>query len=1567
MNNVSLDFPQTISRKSLLSQNQISSTCSSFEVSPEKDLNPLEKSPASQFFSELVHAKIYSSVAEFLPAAQFEKVKLPSVGIKGCQRLKEELLTKIIEIKDREGKISFKFIFSDLIRYLFSFEMIQDLEFKGSFLYYILGDEWLESYFEALGFSEIYQKMPRELRNELLKKPLDTDLHFNAKGANDEKLKECVNGLLHFFMQACNSTMKEKQNQSSILQGCFSKYRLINTGVNHGWIISFGGENQSEIDLGIIDTFYRSHIFDHDAFTLKLTKHMFFDLLRGDYSKCALIPEGKIAGGWASPPLRLAKVLHTSNSNTIDLAGALTIYSYATKGYSCSSLALESVILQKSLHLLESSKPEFTFRKLSHSLDAHLPKGAAYRAAFCLNLFNFLHRHKCALSLYLPLKKTLLEETLMTTHSCLELIHQLLMRDVDFFLLVSAYLTLFSHLHLGHKKKGVQNHLSLFASAHEDRPFPQLMFRYDKSSISIYLLYDFLEALKYIQALDPQGMRIPEMKEFSSYFLNDFSEPLDLESLFENCPFKKTEMPQIGAMALNFLEMPALKQTGFLLLSLCTILECSSTYRITLASQLVELFLDEESVLMRKNLFFYFFYAFQRSTPRTVVVPENNAMQSIHAYLETATSKGELLCLLCRLLDLDLDETLLHCLYTKWQGLSEKTALMSPELAESGQILMEKCLLRHPERSIKILLILLRENSIHPYDCLLPFQKIRKYYHLPQKDKSEKLCLQLKEAVDLITKNSAEFKVACTDLQATRRLSWMEEIIQDETFDSFSLWAKIIPKLSAGQMEKMLDALLKCLNPPHEQQGECWLYLLRLMITEKSPLFIKLIEDLDNIKACFQFFGPKALKERSEAYYLLSMGCLQLLHFETHRKVYFYPVFHALEKNKNELFKKLTREHAIEFLFFYIHSFLRTSSPDIFEKVVQSLENLSRLKIKDPRLMDFLKAVVQQYSHVKEDPNGKILKIFSVIIGIHLDNPFEKAVFLPFFNAHTSLNVHVSPLIMQILKGCIETKKLPAKRDIPLVCEALSQKLKGLQGNATDVAIGYSLLSHPAMPMLFKPIELSCLWEETSFLLLDKAISTAGFLEMNAALDCYLLPIKKMGVAADFEEKMIPLLAWSLNKICFEDSSGLWFKTHFFKVVDSFLQKLCKGPLHDDFRIAQEKICQFYSEGKKALTSFLPFPAAGISGVQTTQNVQRNKKKPIPFYTRIITDKAQNNLFKFLEIFLENITKNKVEEFPNQLLILTLFRQYFSLMIKYFPDRGDTLYATLHKFSFRYTPVPLILMCNVNSIKFFCDWLDSQNIGKIRTSSYFEIIIFSNLDKYLSHKLEIEMKVDANFDDHQMILNLIKSLTKSKSILLIGEAIKVLNLNHNDLLDCPDILKEGYRVVIDCMAECLSEINAYDRNIESPIKLFYIVFIQSKDFHSPPFESGFRKAVGEIFELYFDCIPKIKNFLKRERMNEEEEGGNSSYINMFLDQLYEIWMLPSMESQERVRFGLINKLIPLAIDEFVYGKEVKMEQFFRSILLICKTDEEKERLLEVISIWSDMIKLVVIEKIRCNS
>jgi|GEM_PF-4638456 len=591
-------FPSTVVNTNGTSQSVASEPSAPAQISAQED----------RIFATLIEKKLFNSSLEV--HSRLAGTALPPQMQEQYQRLLSELTTPI-QICNLEKSIKLQISLRGLLSHLISSYAIESIEIAGSSIYHILGEEWLQRYFEAIEASDVFNDIPQQLLHEKTKKPRDLDIHIHVPKFSSDMLKKIVSEVATYFANTLPPSIHNPWQQ--IWDGCFSKRDFVDFQGNHGYCLSFGGPSNNAIDLIFIENYKRTYLFDHDAFTLKIDNQSLVNTHEGKGQlSCQII--GKNSKQFMSPALHLCRILHTDNPKEINFRGSTTLFTHLCKGSICSSSELEKNLLDPLISGL--LQPE-TDRKHLHglivkTLHSHLPKTDEATVAFYFNILAVMTRHGYAMLIDRLDKKILLPVSQKMPTCLLTLIYKILSNNKNEFQKINSALLIYSHLYSVNFDKQVG--YSLIQRVNLQTGTKTCLLRCESVNGVYHLLLqsNLIQALQTLYEDTSNNEDLEIYLKIEKYFLHQTS-PLNAIETYTPS-YEGIDVISLSSLALKFLENPKLKRLGFIMLCQCSTLQHTAAYLPRLTQELMNALISENSSTISKQLLFHFFSAYQAST-----------------------------------------------------------------------------------------------------------------------------------------------------------------------------------------------------------------------------------------------------------------------------------------------------------------------------------------------------------------------------------------------------------------------------------------------------------------------------------------------------------------------------------------------------------------------------------------------------------------------------------------------------------------------------------------------------------------------------------------------------------------------------------------------------------------------------------------------------------------------------------------------------------------------------------------------------------------------------------------
>lgn len=1522
----------------------------------------IEKSPHSEYYSILQKNNIFDQSLVFLRETDFEKRPLPCLFKEQYLRI-QQLLLQPVSISDREGKFCFDLNLAGLLGHLFSKFNFQSIEITGSYVYSILGEEWMNRYLVDLGLAAL---PPNSVLQDQLKKPMDVDLHLNIPGANEQTLRSISEELLIYFASFLNPQCSLEQRKSSILKSCFSKYGYFNNGVNHGFCFSFGGTAQRQFDLVIKERFHRSYLFDSDGLFLKIESQKFNSLLSGNFQNLMIPVLGKSMDGqkvaseknitgWKMPALRLAKIINAYHVVSIDLVGRIVVFSKISKGEECASIEFEKALLEQFFReLSQPDRRKDVLQKLLKSFVNHLPGTPSAAAAFCFNILALMHRHaKQQLCEWIELKQ-LWNARIEENKNCLETILKILNHDKTLFEALSAYLVIYSHFkQILSEGDSPEKSIFLYRQTVNTTGF-QLQFALPEGALHLQLSYSLIESLKILHEHAIKERSFLELNELTGYFLTGNERFEILENL---SPDDVSDHAEIVSLAFVFLKVSALKRIGFCLLCRCAAAQVTTTYLNVLTQTLMELYEEEVSLSIRKSLVYFYLYAYQKTAGKLSPALPLSALTEISSWLDKKfTNPSEKFSNLCQMFLCIPHEDLVLTLCRTWEErLNEAIeSRVDAGLIFLGEKLIGKSLSTRPEWALKAFKMILRtdfflENRALPVDQLqalvdwvhrfsnqykcskmnelsmiyweeLAFYLKSKSYQKTAQFLIEKYKLfQMVEISVQLREMIEDVQCACAGSASALEHDLALELIRLYGGERLSFWELILPRLPVEKMKLAIEALPK-FSAPTAPSGICWLSLLRKFGNAKSVLFSELLAHVDTILEASQYQGPQASDSRAEALFHLSMGFMHLLWLPSHRNDYFYSVFNQLHKIETQIYANFTGTQKGLFAFLYVESFLKTTNPAVFRRVIFYLEILQDANSKSERFLKILTEAICQLKALKEDPEYELaLKLDEMIAKI--EDPLQRISFLSELAEHPLLHMRGHGLIVEILEKCPVTKKSLLFKKYLSVSNSIAKLILGLAKNPSKSYACFKLLSAPAIALLFPGAERVELLKDALLHLSKSALIFKELSQICDALDCYDLA-QHAATPMALHHEVIADFSTLILLLYFEHHNPKLYYYYFFKLLNfTFCNEvtalLCKA--YDT--LTEEELLEYFKLDDVHQFSELVNPAfkgRSLFVFQSRRFGTKNLEEKENVLIKNVGAQRAENFFQSIYSILNQLTQIRSDEFEEQLFILQHFYKYLPILTKSFAHKSSMLHTLLYNYALRYIPSNKeIFELQWEGLKFLYLEVASTCRKRLSSEKVYELILLA----------EINVCIELPFSDsdqHRCTLKILKGLTKQKSLILTDWALAILKKVQIYLYkEFPKELLISYGVLFSAILEGPFYIN--DNN--TLLELLFNSLCQ-KELHSAPFVPCFTMAVAHLFLEYFDLVIEISRHHPVPR-------GYESYCDFLSKNLSQIWKLPSMQEELTVKTELLNKLVDLGIDEVQLDRKVAMLDALPEIARLC--------------------------------
>lgn len=612
--------------------------------------------------------------------ASFHKIRKSYLSETQLNRLYNEL-DKAFTVKSRNGEFEFTISLKELFNYL----GVDTIEIVGGSVFWLLGEEYMREVCDDL-------KIPQEMLSKYFfkdfeRKAADLDIRItNIDDPESFKMKVC-----HYFAVKLKSSLSFKEKTELILKEGFTKYytHVGQTNQDNFGIVAFGNQDFS-VDLLFVKSLERTNLFKHDGIKIAVSNlDSKFPLARIQGAKGPILE---------SSILKLTKILNAENIDQIDLAGALMLFSYMTKGWRYTQENLESTLVSK----LNTSG---NIKLLTKNLKNHFPNQPFAATVFCFNICQ-----KLELTSIRDIAKALLIEMSGKEKSFLTCFHEAMLLltsddlDENYFKIIQDLMQILGHLLLNNGNEKLQ----VFKTLIDKNSYLQFKFNLTDP---LYLVVkdDLTKACQNINELLNTENKNDVLKIVSS-----FKEYLTFEKF---CTYDMS--PELIKIAYEWCgrQELALKQLGFHLL-------CKGNvgHELYLLEQLPLILHNEECLQTRKNLLNHF-KNYWGSTSRI----ENFDFDLLHeAAMSPYCKPGDLLKAFCLSFRGCKSPIIREFIFKSWHAHSD---LFS---SKDHSLLIQNFKSTNPLFSLKILSALANLNGTHVNTLVAFFDSLYTEYSLPK-------------------------------------------------------------------------------------------------------------------------------------------------------------------------------------------------------------------------------------------------------------------------------------------------------------------------------------------------------------------------------------------------------------------------------------------------------------------------------------------------------------------------------------------------------------------------------------------------------------------------------------------------------------------------------------------------------------------------------------------------------------------------------------------------------------------------------------------------------------------
>lgn len=646
----------------------------------------LQTSEHKKLFAAMVEKTIFAEDTSFIKEMP---ISMPTLKPSIVQFLMNEL--------NKLGLI-------DLLLYIlartdiYPFKPEEACKLVGSWVFWILGQEYVVEVFEKLGIS-IYDFMSGEVLQEMFKRPADLDIRINMQEATNVQLTQM--GL------AIKAYLKSIPLTSSA-QISGAKRKPIDNGINCIHILSIQLHGR-KVDISLVSKLHNPFLFGEDDLFLTLSQNTLLQSRENAGCDLTIAPEGVLHKGWYAIPLRVTKTKWVQNVCAIDVRGSLKFLFSLINSSTCFFAAHEKRYLHNFCSVLtKDSGPEAAIKMLHKTVNNSRPDQPAAFTAFCFNIYFLLEYHRpdnwehWARSLFNELREQTKGEEAILQKQNISALHELLKNLPIPFEQLSAFLLVHAQLLECRKLLFRQSSLASATRAESgERPVTHL--RFGAEGITLILPADLLQTLRTLHSYfitENHQLSSATAKQLQLVAFPFFQGIAPTHAPMTSSPYYSSEdqelASEMAAIAFNFLECKPLQVIGFSLLCRCGEVQMRSTYIGPLINKLPELLKVNVHPEMRIALLHHFLHYYQKCSSSDSIYQKSEQIKSFCLLLSNGTTTdADVLNTFCRLFSCCHHPEIAVTVHETWKGLSGQIKL--PQFIALGHEIIHSYLSTAPK------------------------------------------------------------------------------------------------------------------------------------------------------------------------------------------------------------------------------------------------------------------------------------------------------------------------------------------------------------------------------------------------------------------------------------------------------------------------------------------------------------------------------------------------------------------------------------------------------------------------------------------------------------------------------------------------------------------------------------------------------------------------------------------------------------------------------------------------------------------------------------------------------
>jgi hypothetical protein len=293
---------------------------------PEDHLSSVEVRVISPFLpKDTPHDRLFATlfIQGFIDASgliiedRFKDFTLPPLNQTQMEEI-DRLLNHTFIMHNKEGPLCETKLIDSNAYMLSQNKRIESIEIVGGFVRkLLLSTDFCREAFSVLSLKDV---ITEELI-ECCRSPLsDYDIRINSSTQEPQDLRKFLVRFLTF--QAHLSVDANKQKE--VIKSGFTKYALVKDGVNDFAIASFGDQKGNDLEILLIKTLARTHLFISDSLRIEVSDF---------YKNKPIHVISDHLNGWQSLIDLLTKNIHVFELSTVNQDGLAMLMSYVTRGF----------------------------------------------------------------------------------------------------------------------------------------------------------------------------------------------------------------------------------------------------------------------------------------------------------------------------------------------------------------------------------------------------------------------------------------------------------------------------------------------------------------------------------------------------------------------------------------------------------------------------------------------------------------------------------------------------------------------------------------------------------------------------------------------------------------------------------------------------------------------------------------------------------------------------------------------------------------------------------------------------------------------------------------------------------------------------------------------------------------------------------------------------------------------------------------------------------------------------------------------------------------------------------